>query len=71
MVTVQGEVIYPGNYTLLSKTETVADVIERAGGVTQYAYVEGATIKRNNVTNTLLFLDKAMKDPGPSTTMYP
>ena len=63
MVTVQGEVIYPGNYTLLSKTETVADVIERAGGVTQYAYVEGATIKRNNVTNTLLFLDKAMKDP--------
>ena len=48
---------------LVVKTETVADVIERAGGVTQYAYVEGATIKRNNVTNTLLFLDKAMKDP--------
>ncbi|MBC8173807.1 MAG: SLBB domain-containing protein [Chitinophagales bacterium] len=63
-VLVQGEVLYPGTYTLLSKTETIADVIERAGGTTQYAYVQGATIARDNITNTLLFLDKALKDPG-------
>lgn len=62
-ITLQGEVTYPGTYTLLSKTETITDVIERAGGVTQYAYVEGATISRNDITNVLLFLDKAMKDP--------
>lgn len=63
-VVLQGEVQFPGTYTLLSKTETVADVILRAGGVTQYAYVEGATIARNNVNTTLLFLDKALKDPS-------
>jgi protein involved in polysaccharide export with SLBB domain len=62
-ITLQGEVKYPGDYTLQSKTETVADVIERAGGVTQYAYVEGSTIARPNIASTLLFLDKALKDP--------
>lgn len=62
-VTLQGEVQYPGPYSILSKTETVADIIERAGGITQYAYVNGATITRSNTTNTLLFLDKALKDP--------
>ncbi len=62
-VTIQGEVKYPGAYTLLNKTETLTDVVARSGGVTQYAYVEGATITRNNITTTLLFLDKALKDP--------
>ncbi|MFN0275504.1 MAG: SLBB domain-containing protein [Chitinophagales bacterium] len=63
-ITIQGEVLYPGNYSILSKTETIADVVERAGGLTQYAYADGATITRNNVSNTLLFLGKALKNPG-------
>ena len=62
-VVISGEVKYPGNYTLLQKTETIADVIERAGGITQYAYPEGATITRNNISNALLFLKKALDDP--------
>ena len=62
-VNIQGEVRFPGTYTLLQKTETIADVIERAGGTTDYAYAEGATISRNGVTNALLFLDKALEDP--------
>jgi protein involved in polysaccharide export with SLBB domain len=63
-ITIQGEVVYPGIYTVLSKTETIADVVERAGGLTQYAYADGATIQRNNVNSTLLFLDKALKNPA-------
>lgn len=62
-ITIQGEVKFPGTYTLLQKTETIVDVVERAGGITNYAYPEGATISRNGVTNTLLFLDKAIDDP--------
>lgn len=61
-ITLAGEVKYPGTYTLLYRTEKVADVIVRAGGLTQYAYAEGATLNRTGVSSTLLFLDKAMKD---------
>lgn len=63
-ITLQGEVLYPGTYTILSKTETIVDVINRAGGLTQYAYADGAVISRENVSTTMLFLDKAMKSPG-------
>ncbi|MEZ5014524.1 MAG: SLBB domain-containing protein [Chitinophagales bacterium] len=62
-VTVLGEVRYPGVYTLLSRTETLADVIERAGGITQWAYPEGATMNRQDVTSTLVFLQKALTNP--------
>ncbi|MBK6731220.1 MAG: SLBB domain-containing protein [Bacteroidetes bacterium] len=63
-VTLEGEVVYPGVYTMLSKTETVAEIIARAGGFTSYAYPEGATIKRGNGNLTMLFLDKAVKSPN-------
>lgn len=63
-ITLEGEVVYPGVYTLLSKTETLAEVIVRAGGFTEYAYPEGATIKRGNGNLTMLFLDKAVKNPN-------
>ena len=62
-VTVLGEVAYPGVYTLLSRTETLADIVERAGGLTQWAYPEGATMNRADVTTTMVFLGKALKDP--------
>lgn len=62
-VTVLGEVKFPGVYTLTSRTETLADVIERAGGLTQWAYAEGATMNRNDVASTLVFLHKALENP--------
>ena len=62
-ITILGEVKYPGVYTLLSRTETLADVIERAGGLTQWAYAEGTTMNRLDVTSTLVFLGKAMENP--------
>jgi protein involved in polysaccharide export with SLBB domain len=62
-VTLLGEVKYPGTYTLTSRTETLADLIERAGGLTQWAYAEGATMNRSDVTSTLVFLHKALENP--------
>ena len=47
-VSVTGEANYPGNYTIESKNEKISDLLERAGGVTQYAFVEGATLVRLN-----------------------
>lgn len=45
-VSVNGEVLYAGSYALTQKTERVSSLIEKAGGVTPYAYVKGAKISR-------------------------
>jgi polysaccharide export outer membrane protein len=41
-----GEVKYPGTYTLLSKDEKISSVIKRAGGLTNYAYMDGVKMFR-------------------------
>ncbi|WP_338237421.1 SLBB domain-containing protein [Persicobacter diffluens] len=45
-VTVTGEVIYPGNYSLSSEKERISDVMKRAGGFNANAYLEGAMLTR-------------------------
>jgi polysaccharide biosynthesis/export protein len=45
-VVVSGEVRYPGRYALRSKNERIADVIERAGGLTRDAYPGGVVFVR-------------------------
>lgn len=45
-VRIEGEVLYPGVYTILTKEEKISDLIRRAGGVTEYAYLEGASLQR-------------------------
>ena len=48
MVYVRGEVQYPGTYVLKNKSERISDVIARAGGLTPYAYEQGARLIRLN-----------------------
>jgi protein involved in polysaccharide export with SLBB domain len=45
-VTITGEVMYPGDYSIASKNERVSDLINRAGGLTPDAYVKGAMMIR-------------------------
>lgn len=45
-VSVSGEVIFPGSYTLENKAERISDVIRNAGGLTPQAYTKGAKILR-------------------------
>jgi len=45
-VKVEGEVLYPGMYTITSKDYRISDLIKRAGGLTTFAYAEGASLKR-------------------------
>lgn len=49
-VTISGEVKYPGVYSLKGKEDKIRDIIERAGGLTRYAYAKGTvfTRKREN-----------------------
>jgi len=46
MVTVSGAVNYTGKYVLASKKEKIYDVIQRAGGLSSIANVDGVKIKR-------------------------
>lgn len=46
MVTVQGEVLFDGPYAKKTKDERLSSVIQRAGGLTNYAYVKGARLRR-------------------------
>lgn len=46
-VVINGEVIYPGTYSIISKNERISDLLERAGGFTAFANVDGATLVRN------------------------
>ena len=45
-VKIEGEVLYPGPYTITSKDYRISDLIKRAGGLTPFAYAEGASLKR-------------------------
>lgn len=46
MVTVSGAVNYAGRYVLASKKEKIYDIIQRAGGLTSVANLDGVKIKR-------------------------
>jgi protein involved in polysaccharide export with SLBB domain len=46
IVEIEGEVVYPGKYVLEKRDERISDIIRRAGGFTDYAFVEGATLIR-------------------------
>jgi len=45
-VKLEGEVLYPGTYTITRKDERISDLIKRAGGLTPTGYAEGASLKR-------------------------
>lgn len=45
-VKVEGEVLYPGVYTITNKDERVSDLVKRAGGLTALGYAKGASLKR-------------------------
>ena len=46
VVTVNGEVNFPGQYALTTRNERLADLIRRAGGLTAEAYPEGTVFLR-------------------------
>ena len=62
-VSIQGEVKYPGEYPITKSRETIAEVIAKAGGITDEAYLINSTITRsyNNVGRITIDFKKALK----------
>ncbi|MCY7409608.1 MAG: SLBB domain-containing protein [Chitinophagales bacterium] len=66
VVTLEGEVLYPGEYAIADKNEKLVDLIIRAGGLTQWADPNEATLVRPDDNRGMVFMDleKALKDPS-------
>jgi polysaccharide export outer membrane protein len=64
-VSITGEVKFPGRYALLSKTERLIDLVDRAGGFTKQAYPGGVRFYRRVDRGGRIGIDlpTAVKDP--------
>lgn len=46
LVEIEGEVLFTGSYVLSRKNERLSDLVRKAGGVSDQAYIKGANLKR-------------------------
>ena len=56
-VSLKGEVSYPGEYAITTKDERISDLIDKAGGLSPYAYIQGATLYRKKY-----YIEKKLQD---------
>ncbi len=68
LVQITGEVNYPGQYAIENKSERLSDIIDRAGGLRNEAFIHGAKLFRNN---KLIFVDfeKALKNKNTPSNL--
>ena len=66
LVTLTGEVRFPGTYALTSKGERLSDLIKRAGGLTEQAYADGVGFyrTRSRLGRIGIDLSRVLRDPG-------
>jgi len=70
-VTVSGEVWYPGTYTILRENETLADVLQRAGGVRPTGYLKGTRLIRGGLP-VVIDMERALRrDPRHNVILLP
>lgn len=60
-VSVEGEVAFPGNYTLSKRNERISDIIKAAGGTNSMAYIKGARLERRITREERLRMQQVMK----------
>lgn len=60
-ITVEGEVLYPGEYTLAKKNQRLSDIIKQAGGFTNWAYIKGARLERTITPDERLRMQTVQK----------
>lgn len=69
MVSIQGEIQFPGVYTIETKQDRISDLIDKAGGFSPYAYVKGASLLRKKVEIAEKKQDEKIKDLREKDTL--
>ena len=71
-VKVEGEILYDGTYALTNKSERLSDLVKKAGGVTEFAYVKGAKLMRKaneeEITRMKDVLEMMQREMGGAST---
>lgn len=70
-VTVEGQVNFPGTYSMTYRNERLSDLIKKAGGLTDFSYAKGARLFRQMSKQELQQLEDAqdmMQQAGNDTT---
>lgn len=60
-VSLQGEVVFPGNYSKKEQNERISSFIQRAGGLTSSAYTKGATLLRQMDARERVMTEAALR----------
>jgi len=60
-VSIEGQVMFAGTYTLSSKNERLSDLIKKAGGVNDMAYIPGARLERRMTYEERLRMQTLLK----------
>lgn len=68
-VIIKGEVKYQGSYLLTNKNERISDLVKRAGGLTPFAYVNGATLLRKKEGETDITQQKLLRNINEKDTI--
>jgi protein involved in polysaccharide export with SLBB domain len=64
LVYVDGEVRFPGTYTLQTKEERLSYLIERAGGLSPEAFPKAGSVHREDEGRVIVDIAKALEKPG-------
>ena len=60
-MTIEGEVMFGGTYTLNKRNMRLTDLLQAAGGVTDMAYIQGARLERIPNTAERARMEAALK----------
>ena len=60
-VTIEGEVMFEGDYTLITKNGRLSEIIKNAGGLTSTAYAKGARLERQITPEERLRMETMLK----------
>lgn len=66
-VKLDGEVMFPGEYVMSSREETLAGLLQRAGGFTSNAFPKGAVFERRSINRSLnqMQVAKVLENSAP------
>ena len=63
-VSIEGEIVYPGMYTLTQREFRLSDLVNQAGGLTKWSYVKGAKLVRQMTPEEKAILKSTMEALG-------
>lgn len=61
LVSVEGEVLFEGQYALQSRNERISDIIRRCGGIVEGAYPRGARLLRKMTEDEIAARDESLR----------